>query len=451
MMRPFNILLLVAVAIVALPSLLPAAYDFEFTTYDYATEVWYFETAHFEIRVENTGTEPDTVDLKVVDKSLPLGWYTAICINGVCPYPAYVVFYPGQSDTVVIDVYTGDSRGMGTMRFQGTSRGDPGLVKTDGEYAAFCAQSSVLLVDDDNGASYETYLDDALQDAGYYSHVLHANAVIRPDDVRLSSYWAVFWTTADGDASYITTADEQSMMTYLDNGGNLLLASMDFLSSRAGATTFTSDYLHLSGWTGDFPLAGITGAAGDPVGDGMAFGVAGGPFPSVNSDLMNYVSPAVEVFYCPSGSRAIRVDGLSHKVVFLSFPFENIPAALPDPNNQAEVARRVTTWFEPQMGADDDIPELAIDAGRVYNSPNPFSAQTRIKYHLNGAGKVRLSVFTPTGRHVTDLVDGYVEPGTHWVEWNGKDGENRDMGSGIYYYRLAADGKSSTGKMILLR
>jgi flagellar hook assembly protein FlgD len=52
---------------------------------------------------------------------------------------------------------------------------------------------------------------------------------------------------------------------------------------------------------------------------------------------------------------------------------------------------------------------------------------------------------------VTDLVDEYIEPGAHRVAWNGQDSEGRDMGSGIYYYRLVTGDAFSTGKMILLR
>lgn len=447
----FARLIIAVAAFLVLPSVVFAAYDFELTVYDYAAEAWLYEIAHVHIRIENTGTEADTVDLEVVNTNLPVTWFTSICINGACPYPAYIILAPGQSDTIDVDVYVAEEQDMGTLYFQGTSRGDPGVNKTVGEFAVFCAQSSVLLVDDDNGGAYETYLETALAGAGYLSHVHNASLVGRPDAVRLSSYWAVFWTTADGNATYITATDEQSMMTYLDNGGNLFLSSMDFLSSRGGATTFTTDYLHLTGWTSDSGGTDITGVTGDPIGGGQSFDIGSGPFSSANSDLVNFEFPGADSYFAAAGTRGINVEENGHKVMFLSFPFENIPAASPDPDNQNEVARRVAVWFEPQMGADDDIPEMAIDTRRIFNTPNPFSTQTNINYLISTGGNVRLSIYTPTGRFVADLVDEYVEPGAHWVTWNGQDSEGRDMGSGIYYYRLVTGGASSTGKMILLR
>ncbi len=440
-----------AALFLVLPVVAVADYDFELTVYDYASEAYLYEVAYLFIRIENTGTEADTIDLDTVDENLGLGWFTAICLNGSCPYPAYIILDPGQADTVEVDVYVGETRDFGTFNFQAASRGNPALVQTVGEFAVFCAQSSVLLVDDDNGGAYETYLETALANAGYYCHVYNTSVLGRPDDVRLSSYWAVFWTTADGSASYVTATDEQNMMTYLDNGGNLFLASMDFLSSRAGATAFTSGYLHLSGWTGASGGTDITGTGGDLIGDGMSFDIGSGPFSSAGSDLMDYAFPAVETFYAAAGTRAVSVDENAHKLVFLSFPFENIPTASPDPDNQSEVAERALLWFEPQMSADDDIPEMAIDAKQIYNTPNPFSTQTRVNYQISRGGNVRLSVYTPTGRFVADLVDEYVEPGTHWVTWNGQDSKGRDMGSGIYYYRLVTGEAMSTGKMTLLR
>ncbi len=451
MRMSFTGLLAGALVLIVAPSAVLADFGFEFTVYDYAAEVWLYEMAELHVRIENTGTEADTVDLATVNENLPVTWFSSICINGSCPYPAYIVLAAGQSDTVDIHVYVGEERDMGTFSLQGASRGDPGVTRTAGEFAVFCAQSSVLLVDDDNGGAYETYLETALADAGYLSHVHNTSVAGRPDAVRLSSYWAVFWTTADGDASYITAADEQSMMTYLDNGGNLFLASMDFLSSRGGATTFTSNYLHMSGWTNDSGGTDITGADGDPIGDGMSFDIGSGPFSSAGSDIMSYGSPAAETFYAAAGTRGVSVHESAHKVVFLSFPFENIPVAGPDPDNQAEVARRTASWFEPQMGADDDIPEMAPDSKMLYNTPNPFSTQTRINYQVRKGGRVRLSIYAPTGRFVADLVDGHVEPGIHHVTWNGRDDEGRDMGSGIYYYRLVTGDDFSTGKMILLR
>ncbi len=85
------------------------------------------------------------------------------------------------------------------------------------------------------------------------------------------------------------------------------------------------------------------------------------------------------------------------------------------------------------------------------NAPNPFISKTAIAYQLNHAGAVRLSVYTATGRLVTDMVDAYMQPGSYSAAWDGLDRSGHRAGSGVYYYRLDAGGMTRTGRMVLLR
>ncbi len=106
------------------------------------------------------------------------------------------------------------------------------------------------------------------------------------------------------------------------------------------------------------------------------------------------------------------------------------------------------------------IPESATDVASGdaplrlvlgQNQPNPFNPTTTIQYALERDGLVRLSVYAPTGRLVTELVDGYGLQGSNSVTWNGQDRFGNDVGSGVYYYRLDTDKNSLTRKMILVR
>jgi hypothetical protein len=53
---------------------------------------------------------------------------------------------------------------------------------------------------------------------------------------------------------------------------------------------------------------------------------------------------------------------------------------------------------------------------------------------------------------VRDLLDGELPAGPHGRRWDGRDRRGRDMGSGIYLYRLVTpDGAVHQRKMTLLR
>ncbi len=91
----------------------------------------------------------------------------------------------------------------------------------------------------------------------------------------------------------------------------------------------------------------------------------------------------------------------------------------------------------------EEIPE-AFALGQNY--PNPFNPSTAIEYELPAPQHVRLEVFDATGRSVGVLVDGMRPAGTHTVRF-GAD----NLPSGLYVYRLQANGETRTRKMTLLR
>ena len=84
------------------------------------------------------------------------------------------------------------------------------------------------------------------------------------------------------------------------------------------------------------------------------------------------------------------------------------------------------------------------------NYPNPFNATTVIRYRLSAVGHprsaVKLEVFNIFGQKVATLVDGRQEPGTYSLSWKADN-----LGSGIYLYRLRAEGFSQTRKCVILR
>ena len=105
----------------------------------------------------------------------------------------------------------------------------------------------------------------------------------------------------------------------------------------------------------------------------------------------------------------------------------------------------------PPEYADVDVGRDVVPVSMEPASPNPFSSTTRIAFSMKQAGNVRLSVYTPEGRLVTDVVDESMGAGYHYAIWDGRDRSGNKMGSGIYYYRLVTGETVLTGKMILLR
>lgn len=83
--------------------------------------------------------------------------------------------------------------------------------------------------------------------------------------------------------------------------------------------------------------------------------------------------------------------------------------------------------------------------------PNPCGAEALIRYQLSQPGPIDLGVYAVTGRTLRVLVSaGRQDAGLHTIAWDGRDVLGRRVPSGIYYYRLNAEGQSLSRKVIMV-
>ncbi len=80
------------------------------------------------------------------------------------------------------------------------------------------------------------------------------------------------------------------------------------------------------------------------------------------------------------------------------------------------------------------------------NYPNPFNPSTTIAYGIPASGKVTLRVYNLLGEPVATLVSAVKAAGNYTAVWNADE-----VPSGIYIYRLEANGSVMTRKMTLLK
>jgi flagellar hook assembly protein FlgD len=55
------------------------------------------------------------------------------------------------------------------------------------------------------------------------------------------------------------------------------------------------------------------------------------------------------------------------------------------------------------------------------------------------------------GQHVATLAQGQRQAGAYTLRWDGRDNKGQAVASGIYLYRLRAEGWTQTHKLTLLR
>ena len=80
------------------------------------------------------------------------------------------------------------------------------------------------------------------------------------------------------------------------------------------------------------------------------------------------------------------------------------------------------------------------------NYPNPFNPSTSINFSIPKAGFVSLKVYDILGKEVTTLLRGYKDAGSYTVNFNAAN-----FSSGVYLYKLEANGFALSRKMILTK
>ena len=96
-------------------------------------------------------------------------------------------------------------------------------------------------------------------------------------------------------------------------------------------------------------------------------------------------------------------------------------------------------------------PGLPSDFTLEQNYPNPFNPSTTIPYFLPQNSHVRITIFDNLGREVKTLIDEFQSDGWREAQWAGTDRNNRIVASGVYIYRLEANGEIFSRQMLFLR
>ena len=105
------------------------------------------------------------------------------------------------------------------------------------------------------------------------------------------------------------------------------------------------------------------------------------------------------------------------------------------------------TWWDHDITSiGGSFANLPVDYKLSQNFPNPFNPSTTIQYSLPKTVHVRLTVYNVIGQEVAILVDGVMNSGNHRAVFTAGN-----IASGLYLYRLEADGQVITKKMLVMK
>jgi hypothetical protein len=89
-----------------------------------------------------------------------------------------------------------------------------------------------------------------------------------------------------------------------------------------------------------------------------------------------------------------------------------------------------------------DVKEYAL----AQNFPNPFNPSTKIAFSLPKQGNVTLKVYNMLGKEIATLVNEVRSMGNYEINFDGAN-----LSSGVYFYKLEAEGFSEVKRMMLIK
>jgi hypothetical protein len=198
---------------------------------------------------------------------------------------------------------------------------------------------AILFVDDDAGASYETYWGTSFGNLHYPfdQWVVADSGSAAPDSSDMGNYTIIVWTTADDYSSPLTPSDTLELGKWLAAGGKLWLSSQDALYGLGPVS-----WMHLAGYTGDVGCDSCMGIG--PVMNGTSFPTAAGVFPDFSDLLIPDALSRAEVLRDYADTNSVAIDtsaGEPYFVFFNAFGWENIN----DEADRDTMMKRILTWM----------------------------------------------------------------------------------------------------------
>ncbi len=317
--------------------------------------------------------------------------------------------------------------------------------------------ADILLVDDDNTTDYESYYEEALTESGLSYHkwrVSEEGVPSQPIYDLFPQPCKTIWFTGDANSDVLSANEQQSLVTFLDDGGRLLLTGQNVAENSTAGVLFT-DYLGVSfnqNMTG--PI--VRGVAGDPIGNGLLVSTVGGAGNQLSKDDLAITGSSTAILTygtgAPLGNAGVRAEDYQSnwKAVFLGFGLEGVN------NSQGirdQLLQRTLAWFDVPTGIGDgnSAANLPDKYSLQQNYPNPFNPTTSINYQLPMLSRVELAIYNVLGQKIRTLVSKKQTAGRYSVDWNGRDDAGIVVPSGIYLYRLNAETFVESRKMVVIK
>ncbi len=348
--------------------------------------------------------------------------------------------------TVPADWETGRMVEMGI-----TLTAQPGDFVLQETWSILIGVPGVILVDDDGGADFDSYLQSDLNELEIIFQTVSA-AEATPDITAFDGCNKVIWLTGDVDQP-LSESDQQLIQGMLAAGKRVFLFGQNIDEQLTG-TDFYHDVLKAESdadATTQQALTASDGAAG-PVITGSQLALLGAGDGAGNSTDPDAIIPqggAVAAYNYVSGGGigALYFETETYKLMYCAFAVEAITGAGPT-IRRVELLEAALNWFDAPVGVAPEFGTSLPTEFAVQSAwPNPFNPTVSLSVALPSAGNIQVEVVDVLGRQVATWTEHRMQAGYRTITWNGAE-----AASGVYFIRLMHEsGLNAIQRVVLLK
>ncbi|MGC9366838.1 MAG: M1 family metallopeptidase [bacterium] len=289
----------------------------------------------------------------------------------------------------------------------------------------FC-YNNLFLVDDDQGANYQNYYQQVLNDLGVSYTYWDVSSQGLPPDSLLEMTCGVMWFTGD-DPSPLSSADREKIKYFIDNQIPLALFSPG-LAAQLADSSFLQDTLGCN-YTGNTSnLIDFIGATGDTIGhDCIWYNL-----PVHHSSIVFPTSAVGSAMWGSSGYGLLHQD--SYNIVFSTVSLKYFYNQSGYSTKQTFISRILNYMGIPCSVGIEEVfhPPVTVEDNNLKVS---YLAGGELSFHVEATGPTELLVFDVMGR----LVRKWEVNNVMDIRWRGQDLFGRQVSPGRYFVILSGD------------
>ena len=308
-----------------------------------------------------------------------------------------------------------------------------------------CAEDVNTMSGYSNSCEFQTN-EDPVADAGSdqsvgFSETVTLDGSLSTDtDGNIQSYE---WTQISGETVTLSNTNQITTTFISPLSDNVLIFSLTVTDDGGGADT-------------DTVIVAVSNTNLAPVADA-------GPDQSVG--LAEVVTLDGGASVDPDGNiETYQWTQISGSFVNLSSPEEQI-TTFTSPENQNILVFELMVGDDFGQTSRDTVTVVVLDnttsiendkiTPRVFqalgNHPNPFNPTTRVSFLLGTPDVVTIKIYNVFGKEQWSSRKKILFAGRHSFTWGGISQNQKTVGTGIYYYTIAAGSRVLSGKMLLVK